>query len=199
MKTILKQILLIITGVLFIPKAQATVINVSVANFSFTPASFTATVGDTIKWIWVSGTHTTTSTSVPAGAATWDNPITSSSTSFEYIITTPGTYNYWCSIHTTAMEGSFTVTPASVPVISASSKTFASVYPNPANAVLNIHLTAYNANNELVITDILGKEIDKETLKDINTAIDISKWEKGIYFYQLKCNNKTMKGKFEIQ
>ncbi|MEI7801668.1 MAG: hypothetical protein WCI97_03375, partial [Bacteroidota bacterium] len=65
-------------------------------------------LGDTVKWVWVSGTHTTTSTSIPAGATAWDHNMSSSSTSFIYVPNVSGTYNYHCSIHTT-MLGSFVV------------------------------------------------------------------------------------------
>ncbi|MBL7926715.1 MAG: hypothetical protein JNK61_07365, partial [Bacteroidia bacterium] len=41
-------------------QAQATKITVAVSNFSFTPQTVSATVGDTIRWVRVSDTHTTT-------------------------------------------------------------------------------------------------------------------------------------------
>ncbi len=82
---------------------------VSVSNFQFSPPSTTASVGDTMRWVWVSGFHTTTSTIIPIGAAPWDSPITSSNQVFEYKLTVGGTYNYKCSIHA-SMLGSITVT-----------------------------------------------------------------------------------------
>jgi len=82
---------------------------VNAGGTSFSPNSVSAKVGDTIKFVWSSGTHTTTSTSVPTGAATWDSPLTSSNTSFIYIITVAGTYNFKCTIHASmGMTGSFT-------------------------------------------------------------------------------------------
>ncbi len=52
--------------------------NVAVSNFSFTPSTINVTVGDTVKWNWVSGSHTTTcngssGTTRPAGSASWKN------------------------------------------------------------------------------------------------------------------------------
>ena len=38
----------------------ATTHNVAVSNFQFTPTNLNVAVGDTIKWNWVSGGHTTT-------------------------------------------------------------------------------------------------------------------------------------------
>ncbi len=83
---------------------------VSVGNNFFSPASMSVNVGDVIQWNWSAGFHTTTSTSVPAGANTWDNPINSGSTTFSYTVTTAGTYNYFCSVHGVSMSGSFTAT-----------------------------------------------------------------------------------------
>ena len=200
MKTLLKKASLVIAGLSFVSFAYATKHTVTVANFSFTPSSFTAAVGDTVEWVWASGSHTTTYTSIPAGAATWSNPINTSNKTFDYVITVAGTYDYWCAIHTVSMEASFTVTVSGVaPVASNSSKTFATLFPNPASNVLNIHLNNSPNNNELIITDILGNEITKKTLTGIDNSINISTWKKGIYFYRLKNGNETMEGKFEVE
>jgi plastocyanin len=82
---------------------------VNVQNFQFSPTNFTAAVGDIVRFTWIDGSHTTTSQTVPAGAAGWDEPITSANTSFDYVITTPGDYTYWCTPHAPEMNGSFTV------------------------------------------------------------------------------------------
>jgi plastocyanin len=83
---------------------------VMVSNFQFTPSSLSnVSPGDTIRWEWASGTHTTTSSSVPAGALTWDQPIDASNTVYEYHATVTGTYNYFC-MHHPSMVASFTVT-----------------------------------------------------------------------------------------
>ena len=154
-------------------------------------------VGDTIKWVWAAGTHTTTSTSVPTGANTWNSPMNSSSTTFEYVLTTPGSYNYWCAIHTTMMEGSFTVSPNGVPVITDSNSVF--LFPNPANGILTVKLSYYVPDNEVIITDIEGKEIERTRMKGTDNRIDLSGWQKGVYLYSVRCNKAVTKGKFEIQ
>ncbi|HEX8462621.1 MAG TPA: plastocyanin/azurin family copper-binding protein [Segetibacter sp.] len=94
---------------------------VQVANFQFSPANLTNVfVGDTIRWVWASGFHTTTcnpatqgpDNSLPAGAATWNSDINPSVTAFEYKVTVAGTYNYWCVPHQPNMAGSFTAAAA---------------------------------------------------------------------------------------
>jgi plastocyanin len=105
---------LFIMVLLFIVPVKSTTHNVDVGDFFFDAVSFTAAVGDTIVWTLIAGTHTTTSTLVPAGAATWDYTFSGPSDTFSYIITVPGVYEYICSFHPLLMIGSF-ATPAALP------------------------------------------------------------------------------------
>ncbi len=89
--------------------ANAKIFTVSVSNFQFSPSTVNANVGDTIKWVWVNGFHTTTSRNIPAGASSWDAPIQGAGQTFSYKLTVTGTYNYWCAIHTTEMEATLKV------------------------------------------------------------------------------------------
>lgn len=91
---------------IFAVPANSTTINVNVSNYTFSILSFDAVIGDTVKWTLVDGVHTTTSTSVPLGAATWDYTFTGAGDSFIYVIAVAGVYEYYCSIHP-SMVGSF--------------------------------------------------------------------------------------------
>jgi plastocyanin len=106
---IMKKILLPLLCLLCI-ESKATTWNVTVENFQFSPASLNVIVGDVIHWKWGSGSHTTSSLSVPAGASSWDAPMTSASSTFDYTITAPGTYTYQCNIHPFQMTGTITAT-----------------------------------------------------------------------------------------
>jgi plastocyanin len=198
MNTLLKKTALLVAGLSFISLAYATKHIVTVQNFMFSPSSFSATVGDTVEWHWVNGGHTTTSTTIPGAAATWTHPMNSTSTTFDYVITTPGTYNYWCAIHTTAMEASFSVTTTAVPYVE-SFTTLATVYPNPAINQVNFHLNTCAQTNLLTVIDIQGRVVYRKTLSDVDNMIDVSEWSKGIYFYQLNAGTMSMKGKLEVQ
>ena len=92
---------------------------VTVGNFFFSPASLNVTVGDTIRWVWSAGSHTTTSTpgAIPSGAPSWDALINSTSTFFEYKVSVAGSYAYVCTPHAPGMAGSFTAAPF-VPTLS---------------------------------------------------------------------------------
>ena len=99
--------------VLFYCSCLATTIVITVKNYQFSPANVNALVGDVIQWKWSSGTHTTTSTNIPIGAASWDKNITSTTTTYSYTLTVAGTYNcmhsspgLWYGRHTECYERS---------------------------------------------------------------------------------------------
>jgi len=138
MKRILSAIAICI---LFTMKAYSFTQIVTVQNHVFTPATFTINLGDTIKWTWLDGSHTTTSLTIPAGAATWDHSINSSSTSFTYVPGKLGAYNYKCTPHfSMGMKGNFTVVCAQATVqISAGSAT---TFCKGGSVLLNSNVTS---------------------------------------------------------
>lgn len=112
----MKKILLPLFSFLFL-QAKATTWNVTVQNFQFTPATLNVVVGDVIHWVWIAGTHTTTSVTIPAGAAAWSSPMDSTTTTFDYTVTQPGVYSYQCNFHFLfGMTASFTAS-GTVPII----------------------------------------------------------------------------------
>jgi plastocyanin len=81
-------------------------------GFAYSPSSFSAKVGDTVKWEGAFSAHPLSSTSVPATAQTWS---VSTGSSFVYVIKVAGTYNYQCDLHFAGgMIGSFTATGSAV-------------------------------------------------------------------------------------
>ena len=114
----MKKLLLLPVLFLLICTANATIHEVKVSNFQFSPSNLpNVVVGDVVRWVWVSGSHTTTDDPgsqqgnvLPPGAAPWNSSINASTTTFEYTVTVAGTYNYWCIPHAPSMAGSFTAT-----------------------------------------------------------------------------------------
>ncbi|MEI6815794.1 MAG: T9SS type A sorting domain-containing protein [Bacteroidota bacterium] len=70
------------------------------------------------------------------------------------------------------------------------------IYPNPASTVLNIHQHNPSNNQQLIITDILGNKVYKEALTGIDNTLPISTWSAGIYFYEVKSEKESVRGKF---
>lgn len=102
--TLMKTILLLLF-ILLSFESFATVYRIKVSNFQFSPRRVNALVGDTILFVYKNGFHTTTSTTIPAGAVPWDSPMDVNTTRYMYVLTVPGTYNYICLPHAAEMEG----------------------------------------------------------------------------------------------
>ena len=98
--------------------ASAKIIAISVTNYQFTPANTNVTVGDTVRFTFISGTHNATTNGVsgglPAGAVAVYSGGIGAVSSYDYITAVTGTYKYVCELHGnaatyTGMVGQFTV------------------------------------------------------------------------------------------
>ncbi len=66
-----KYIVLCLLFVGLFGSLKATTHIITVQNYFFSPTALTVNLGDTIKWQWVNGDHTTTSLTIPPGATPW--------------------------------------------------------------------------------------------------------------------------------
>jgi plastocyanin len=183
-------LLLAFTLLTFI-SATATVHMVDVADFMFTPSTLTVHPGDTVRWMWVNGTHTTTSTSIPSGATSWTSNINSATSFFDYVPHAPGTYNYICSIHPTLMVASFTVSnPAATPV--AAPSPIGNAWPNPASNLL--HIVFNNATQPVTISlvNMAGREVMRRDYNAVKeTDMDIAAIPEGNYILRTEQNSNV--------
>ncbi len=104
---------LVVVAAAAVQSAWATTHEVIVRDFEFDPAHITIAAGDTVLWIWESGTHTVTSgvDCVPDGL--FHSPIDSETPEFAYTFADPGFYPYFCVPHCLFfMTGSVTVESA---------------------------------------------------------------------------------------
>ena len=72
----------------------------------------TITAGMTIRWLWESGTHSTTSGPCPpcTGDGLWDSgPLSGFLVTFEHTFNETGTFPYFCSVHGSMMTGTVIV------------------------------------------------------------------------------------------
>lgn len=173
---------------------SAAVHEVHVSNFQFSPNTINVLLGDVVRFIWMNGGHTTTSVSVPSGAATWNSPMNSTVTTFDYTVTHLGTYNYVCTPHSGSMTGTFTASGTIGIDDNASSYTATSLYPNPFTNELFVEQGNENPEySELIISDILGKQLRIASIENLpmlsgKRRIDVGDLSKGIYFVTLKGN-----------
>ena len=103
-------------AVFSLPSARGETFEVQVGagGNKFTPQNVDIKVGDTVHWVWVSGTHSTTS-GVPGNAdGMWDSGTHSTPFTFDFTFLTTGTFNYFCMPHglCCGMIGTVTVTEA---------------------------------------------------------------------------------------
>ncbi len=184
-----KYLILIILFLCLTGLSNAAMHTVQVSSNVFSPNAITSVaVGDIIRWEYVGGTHSTVSQNIPAGAATWNAPITASVTSFQYTVTHTGTYTYICGVHGSGMSGSFTTdAPTSLVEKGSMAKASFEISPNPASDLLNMKFSsdqAFRAN--LFVFDEQGKE--KLTKKmdvvtgDNTCLLSIANFSKGVYY-----------------
>ncbi len=169
---------------------------VNTANFSFSPVNLpNVLVGDTVKWQWQNGDHTTTSLTIPAGAAPWDQILSISSQSFIYVIAVPGSFHYKCTPHFPGMEGFITANVIGITPIQGEVPTSFSLeqnYPNPFNPSTEIRFgIPHSAFVKLTVLNLLGQEVEVLTSGQLNAGSYVADWNasdypSGIYFYRLE-------------
>ena len=161
--------------------AKATIHTVLVADFNFIPASVNAVCGDTVAWVWSSGTHTTTSTSVPACATPWNAPITTTQSTFAIVIPCEGTYNYNCTVHP-SMTANIIATCATG--IKEQTLSASLLSPNPFTESVSV---TYQNKDRIVIYNMLGKAMREFSLIPGSTMVqlDLEGLPSGIYFLGL--------------
>jgi plastocyanin len=98
------------------PQAHAAGHAITMANYAFSPASETITVGDSVTWTNTDqAPHNITTTSAPTSI---QSPTLTTGQSWSYTFATPGSYSYICSIHPD-MRATLVVRPAVQPTAAA--------------------------------------------------------------------------------
>lgn len=172
-------------------------IGTSSATDAFSPQVANAVCGDTIRWVLVSGTHTTASTTIPAGATPWTSPnITASG--YTYVVTVPGTYNYICHPATGGHMGASIVVSCTTGLPSLTNTNVYNVYPNPSKGKLTIDIKN-GTDGTLEIYNVAGEKIFQSPITNPRTETDLNMPD-GIYFYELKSEQNIIgKGNLVIQ
>lgn len=182
---------------------SATIHIVNQLGNEFSPADFTVSVGDTVRFEWNDGTHNTVSTNVPAGAATWNSPLNSGNQSYDYEVMIPGSYAYVCTFHA-GQNGVFTAEALnSVQIV------------NRAAIDMNVHTSAngnltvrvLNASGDkatVTMLDITGREVASLhqgliASDDFTIRHDVSVFQRGIYFVRFQEGARVSTRKVLVQ
>ena len=76
-----------------------------------------------------------------------------------------------------------------------------SVYPNPANSIVNVDFGDLNASSaEIKVYDILGKQVFDNSMKVSSNhyTINLGSESPGIYFVKINVNNKVVVRKISL-
>jgi glucose/arabinose dehydrogenase len=84
---------------LFSHIAVAAIVQVNVRDFVFAPRTVTVRVGDTVRWNWINGIHSTTSGVSGTANGRWDSGVQSVPFSFDQTFNQAGGFPYFCTIH----------------------------------------------------------------------------------------------------
>lgn len=177
-------------------KSNATIFTVNVEDNEFGPKNFTINLGDTVKWVLDNSAvmiHSTTSTNIPLGAASWNREINQNFPEFMYSPSVQGSYNYHCTFHfLVGMVGQFTVlgpTGISESINSTSmelrgntllSNELELIYNIPKTTELNIRM--FN----IVGNTIYNFVSSSQNAGSHNQKLDITSASKGIYIITLE-------------
>lgn len=191
--------LLLIT-LLSLSNSFATVHVFTVNSSSFDPFSLSATLGDTIRWVWTTGTHNTVSGSIPSGAASWNSPISSAVPQFDYVPTVDGVYLFACTIH--SFYGQFSVTAVGINnpvphinflVSSKGNSTYSVTYKLLKNA--NVNLSVTDITGKLVQVLFSGEKQGGEYIENYY----LEELKTGIYIMQLYCENERITRRIVVE
>ena len=80
-------------------------------------------------------------------------------------------------------------------VMDLDSKSF-DVYPNPTEGMLNINLAGYGNNTNVKILDINGRVIENFNMEENHKALNIERYNTGIYLIVIEGDNKIDSKRF---
>jgi plastocyanin len=159
----MRLLLACLAVVLLLSSASAETIVVEVRNIVFVPDVVDINAGDTVRWVRIEGSHTTTSGTDCIGDGLWNAPLTMSDPLFEFTFPDEGVFPYFCIPHCgLGMTGVVNVeAPSSADddLISAAAIGFGA-YPNPVQGrtALQFRLTE-RSHATMDIVDVLGRRV----------------------------------------
>jgi plastocyanin len=94
----MRRLLPALVGIILLAAATAsagTIHNVSISNNMFINSDITIAVGDTVRWTWVNGQHSTTSDT----PGLWDSGLLMNPSTFDHVFGSAGDFRYYCTAH----------------------------------------------------------------------------------------------------
>ena len=88
--------------------------------------------------------------------------------------------------------------PGSINAVSDMQQTIFTAYPNPTNGIFTIKLGEV-ANYDVTVNNVLGQTVFSTSTNGMNTSIDLSSFDKGIYTVELKDENAIYTEKLIVE
>lgn len=174
--------------------------NISVGNFSFTPAQITITVGDKVRWTNTGGLHNVVAddNSFTSGA------VSSSAWVYEHTFNSVGNNPYYCSAHggpggvgmsgVVIVENATDITDDNISVFKFN---LIQNFPNPFNPTTKISYTIPERGNvSLKVFNLLGSQVAELVNAEIEAGsyditFNASNLPTGTYFYRLQTSSSV--------
>jgi ACT domain-containing protein len=87
--------------------------------------------------------------------------------------------------------------PTTTTVTDAKTSKF-NLFPNPTNGFITIELDKIS-NYELSVINVLGQTVYMNSITDINTSVDLSSFDRGVYTIELSNGNRVYSEKLIIE
>lgn len=191
----------------FISPVFSTVHTVVNVGFTFSPAELTIDFGDSVNFT-IGGAHQVREVS----ETDWDaNSSTALSGGFETALgggmllpaSLPvGTHFYVCIPHAgMGMKGKIIVNPSSLSIEKTEARTTFSVSPNPSSGLFTIQLSSNAAviSGQAEVFNLLGERVLQLELNGTQTNVDLSSFDRGIYFVKLKMGEAVLTQKLVLR
>ncbi|OBX22290.1 MULTISPECIES: T9SS type A sorting domain-containing protein [Bizionia] len=73
------------------------------------------------------------------------------------------------------------------------------IYPNPSKSKLNIRVASSNNFSKVEVYNILGSRVYQGRIKALNTSINVSQWDSGVYLVRISNTKETISKRFVKQ
>jgi plastocyanin len=183
---------------------------VTATDFQFSPANVVINVGQSVKWLWGNGTHTTTNgvSSNPSDnpGSLWDAPLDAAHTQFIYQFNSPGFFPYFCRFHEGVMSGTVQVRAITGIGEDPTNRFRLMPAPNPFADKVNLHFTLdKDTRVVLEIFDLGGRKVESLITADMAAGPHDVTWSgldnrrqpvvPGVYFARLQAGD----GRTQVQ
>lgn len=182
-------------------------IRVGVNGHHYSPRVVNCSVGDTIKFIYVSGNNPTRSDdgqSIPTFNLNNNNSVKT------FVMSQAGSISYYSTTHGdqngSGMSGVINVNGLSASLANKSLVNTLSVYPNPANDKINVNFVVKKESNVAIrLLDVLGNDVallasDKYSVGEYRQSFVVpGKVTKGLYFVKVSVGTEVAIKRISIQ